>query len=56
MTKLELLRLLRTLSAVETALLCKGTDWPDHLFDDLSWGMRVIEREVLGIGDCDPTL
>ena len=56
MTLSELLRLLRCLSAIETALLCKGEKWPEHLFDDLGWFMARIEQEVLGNGNCDPTL
>ena len=56
MTKLELLRLLRTLSAVEFAMLCKVEKWPDHLIDDLEHFMGIIEREILGNGNCDPTL
>lgn len=56
MTQPEMLRLLRTLSAVETAMLCKGTNWPEHLFDDLSWFMELIQREILGNGNQDPTL
>lgn len=56
MTQPELLKLLRILSAVETAMLCKGTGWPEHLFDDLSWIMALVEREVLDNGNCDPTL
>lgn len=51
MTKLELLRLLRTLSAVESAMLCKVEKWPDHLIDDLEHFMGIIEREILN----DPT-
>ena len=56
MTKPELLALLRLLSAVETAMLCKVEKWPDHMIDDLEHFMGIIEREILGNGNCDPTL
>lgn len=56
MTKLELLRLLRLLSGIETAMLCKAASWPDHLIDDLEHFMGIVEREVLGNGNCDPTM
>lgn len=56
MTKLELLRLLRLLSAVESAMLCKAEKFPDWLIEDLENFMDIIEREVLSNGNCNPTL
>lgn len=62
MSKPELLRLMRLLSGLETILLYSGRqhlnerDKIDYLLDDISWSVAIIEREVLGNGNCDPTL
>jgi len=46
MTKPELLRLMRLLSALESAMLCKER-MPDYLIEELNAAVAVIEREIL---------
>jgi hypothetical protein len=48
MTKEEMLRIMRLLSALEAAGMMRGPDRiPDYLLDELSVLIEVLEREVL---------
>lgn len=47
MTKPEYLRLLRLLSALESAMLCNKQTLPDYLMDELQSCAEILEREVL---------
>lgn len=47
MTKQELLRMMRLLSSVESAMLMSKCSMPDHLYDELAALIEVLEREVL---------
>ena len=50
MTKQELLKLMRLLSTLESALMYdrQGTTrMPDYLMDDINFAVEVIEREIL---------
>lgn len=51
MTKPEVLRLMRLLSALESALTLAGKQMPDYLYDDLTAMIEVLEREILGNND-----
>ena len=49
-TKQELLKLMRLLSALESALMYDrgdSTRMPDYLMDDINSAVEVIEREIL---------
>lgn len=46
MTKQELLRLMRLLSAMESVMLAKQSV-PDYLLEDLNELVQVLEREIL---------
>lgn len=47
MTKKELLKLLRLLSALESAALVSKQLFPDYLFDQLTDATEILEREIL---------
>ena len=50
MTKAELLKLMRLLSALESALMYErlsSTRLPDYLLEDLNSATEVLEREIL---------
>ncbi len=48
MTKPEALRMMRLLSAIESALMMAGKPTPDHLHDDITAMIEILEREILG--------
>ncbi len=48
MTKPEALRMMRLLSAIESALMMAGQPMPDHLYDEIEAMIEVLEREILG--------
>lgn len=43
----ELLSLMRLLSALETATLMAKERLPDHLYDELTKHVEILEREIL---------
>ena len=47
MTPKEALDLIRTLSGIESAMLCNAAKIPDHLFDGIGESMAVLERYIL---------
>ena len=47
MTPKEALDLTRTLSGIESAMLCNAAKIPDHLFDGIDESMAVLERYIL---------
>jgi hypothetical protein len=47
MTKQELLKLLRLLSAMESALHTNKTTIPTYLFDEIDKCVAALEREIL---------
>ena len=50
MTKPELLRLMRLLSALESALMCDRQNngrMPDYLLEDINSCVELLEREIL---------
>jgi hypothetical protein len=47
MTKQELLKLLKLLSAMESAMLCNKQTMPDYLFEEIDAAVAVLEREIL---------
>jgi len=47
MTKQEMLKILRLLSAMESAALTSKTTLPDYLYDLLADCTEVLEREIL---------
>jgi hypothetical protein len=47
MTKPELLRLMRLLSALESVGLLKDRAMPDYLLEELNALVAVLEREIL---------
>ena len=47
MTKQELLKLLKLLSAMESAMLCNKQTMPDYLFEQIDAAVAVLEREIL---------
>lgn len=47
MTKQELLRLMRLLSAVESAMFMSKERMPQHLHDEVEKLIEVLEREIL---------
>jgi hypothetical protein len=48
MTKPEALRMMRLLSAIESALMMAGKPIPDLLCDEITTAIEVLEREILG--------
>lgn len=46
MTKKELLRIMRLLSAMESVMIAKQT-CPDYLLDDLNEIVAMLEKEIL---------
>lgn len=47
MTTPELLSLMRLLSAMESAMLAVGKSLPDHLWDEVTRHVQILEREIL---------
>ena len=47
LSKQELLRILKLLSALECAGLMRDNKLPDYLYDDLSGCIEMLEREIL---------
>ena len=47
MTTPELLSLMRLLSAMESAMLTAGKALPDHIWDDVTRHVEILEREIL---------
>jgi hypothetical protein len=47
MTKQELLKILRLLSALESASLVSKISLPDYLYEQLTDATEVLEREIL---------
>ena len=47
MTTTELLSLMRLLSAMESAMLTAKTPMPDHLWDEVTRHVEILEREIL---------
>lgn len=47
MTKEQALRIIKTLSALESWAFAQGKMLPDYLHDDMCAAMAVLEKEVL---------
>ena len=47
MSTAELLSLMRLLSAMESAMLTAGKSLPDHIWDDVTRHVEILEREIL---------
>jgi hypothetical protein len=47
MTTQELLSMMRLLSAMESAMLTIGKSLPDHLWDEVTRHVEILEREIL---------
>lgn len=47
MTTLELLSLMRLLSAMESAMLASKVAFPDYLSDEVTRHIEILEREIL---------
>jgi hypothetical protein len=47
MTTLELLSLMRLLSAMESAMLMAGKTLPDHILEEVTRNVEILEREIL---------
>jgi hypothetical protein len=47
MTKQEMLRILRLLSAIESAMSIHRTTLPDYLFEQIDAAVVVLEKEIL---------
>jgi len=47
MTKQEMLKILRLLSAIESVMLCNKQTMPDYLFEQIDAAVAVLEREIL---------
>ena len=47
MSTLELLSMMRLLSAMESAMLTAGKSLPDHIWDDVTRHVEILEREIL---------
>jgi hypothetical protein len=47
MTKQEMLKILRLLSALESAILVSKISLPDYLYEQLTDATEVLEREIL---------
>jgi hypothetical protein len=47
MTKQELLRLIRLLSALESIGIFRDTRMPDYLLEELAEMVEILEREIL---------
>lgn len=48
MTKQELLRLMRLLSALEALGMMRDRSMPDYLLEDLTGCVEILEREIVG--------
>ena len=47
MTTPELLSMMRLLSAMESVMLTVGKALPDHLWDEVTRHVEILEREIL---------
>ena len=47
MTKQELLKLLRLLSAIESAMSINRATLPNYLFEQIDYAVAALEREIL---------
>lgn len=47
MTKQELLKLLRLLSAIESAMSINKAQLPDYLFEQIDAAVAMLEQEIL---------
>ena len=47
MSTQELLSLMRLLSSMESAMLTAGKTMPDHIWDDVTRHVEILEREIL---------
>ena len=47
MTKQEMLKILRLLSAMESAMVCNKQTVPDYLFEQIDAAVATLEREIL---------
>ena len=47
MTKQEMLKILRLLSAMESVMLVNKQTIPDYLYDDINKAVEILEREIL---------
>ena len=47
MSTQELLSMMRLLSAMESAMQMAGQLLPDHIWDDVTWHVEILEREIL---------
>lgn len=54
MTTPELLSLMRLLSAMESAMLTAGKSLPDHIWDDVTRHVEILEREILSRSNLGP--
>ena len=47
MTKQEMLKILRLISAMESAMLCNKQTVPDYLFEEIDAVLVMLEKEIL---------
>ena len=47
MSKAEMLKILRLLSAMESVMLVNKQTIPDYLYDDINRAVEILEREIL---------
>jgi len=47
MTKQEMLKILRLLSAMESAMLCNKQTMPDYLFEEIDAVLVLLEKAIL---------
>ena len=47
MSKTEMLKILRLLSAMESVMLVNKQTIPDYLYDDINKAVEILEREIL---------
>jgi hypothetical protein len=47
MSKAEMLKILRLLSAMESVMLVNKQTIPDYLYDDINKAVEILEREIL---------
>lgn len=47
MTKQEMLKILRLLSAMESAMVCNKQTVPDYLFEEIDAVLVMLEKEIL---------
>ena len=47
MSKTEMLKILRLLSAMESVMLVNKQTIPDYLYDDINRAVEILEREIL---------